>query len=71
MVHFLHIGITIAHYRLSEKDPVFNASFTHIVTVFKAISPFLKNKLGFHQKKDFLMSRLFMILLMVSVDVYG
>ena len=67
MVHFLHIGLTFAHFRLSRKVPVFNASFTHTVTVSKTNSHFLKKKGGILAEEGFLMCRSFMILFMVCV----
>ena len=61
------IGLTFGHFRVSEKDPVFNASFTHTMTVSKTKSYFLKKKVVISAGKGFLMSRSFTILFMVSV----
>ena len=48
----MYVGPTFVHFRLSGEDPVFNASFTHIVTVSKTKSHLKKKKkFGFRQKK--------------------
>ena len=47
----MRIGLTFTHFQLSWKDPDFNASFTHTVTVFKTISPFLKKQVGISPKE--------------------
>ena len=38
----LYIGLTFVHFRLSGKDPVLNASFTHTVKMTKIKLHFLK-----------------------------
>ena len=47
-----------------------NAAFTHTVTVSKIKSHFLKKYVEISPEEGFLISRLFMILFMASVDIW-
>ena len=67
----MYIGLTFGHFRVSQKDPVFNASFAHTMTLSKTKSHYLKKKVGISAGEGFLMSRSFTILFMVSVDIHG
>ena len=49
---FLYFGLIFAHFRLPGKDPVFNVSFTHTVTVSKT-------KWHFFKKSTFVKGKLF------------
>ena len=58
------------YFKLSGKDPVFNALFTHTVTVQNKITFKKKKKVGISLEEGFLMPRSFMTLFMVSVDTW-
>ena len=49
----MYIGLAFAHFRLSGKDPDFNASFTHTVTVSKTKSHFLEKEIGISPEEVF------------------
>ena len=64
----MYFGLIFVHFRSPEKILEANALFTHTVTVLKTKSHFSKIEAGISPGKVFLMSKSFMILLMVSID---